>query len=145
MLCHSKLLKSFWGETMRTTFDLINLSLSAPLNGDVPEKAWTGKEESYKHMRVFGCRASVHIPKDKRSKLDDKAKHCIFVGYAHEEFGYRLWDPIDKKIIQSRDVFFLEDQTIEDFDKSKKFEVSNEIFVDPISPPVVHSDGGGDE
>lgn len=53
---------------------------------------------SYDHLRVFGCRAFVHIPKDERSKLDDKSKQCIFLGYAHSEFGYRLWDPIDKKI-----------------------------------------------
>ena len=46
---------------------------------------------------------------------------------------------------KSRDVIFLEDQTIEDFDKSKKFKVSNEVFVDPISPPAVYGDGGGDE
>ena len=130
---------------MRTTVDVINLSPSAPLNGDVPEKVWKGKEVSYKHLKVFGCRASVHIPKEERSKLDDKSKQCIFVGYAHEEFGYRLWDPIDKKIIRSRDVIFLEDQTIEDFDKSKKFKVSNEVFVDPISPPAVHDDEGRDE
>jgi len=42
-------------------------------------------------------------------------------------------------------VIFLEDQTIEDFDKSKKFEVSNKLFVDPISPPAVHGDGEEDE
>ncbi|PKI51231.1 hypothetical protein CRG98_028379 [Punica granatum] len=30
------------------------------------------KEVSYKYLRVFGCRASVHIPRDKRSKLDAK-------------------------------------------------------------------------
>ena len=130
---------------MRTAVDLINLSSSAPLNGDVSEKVWTGKEVSYKHLKVFGCWSSVQILKDERSKLDDKAKHCIFVGYAHEEFGYSLWGPIEKKIIRSRDVIFLEDQTIEDFDKSKKFKVSNEVFFDPISPPAVNGDGGGDE
>jgi len=26
-----------------------------------------------------------------------------------------------------------------------KFEISNEVFVDHISPPAVHGDGGGDE
>ena len=44
LLSHSKLLRSFWGEAMRTAVDLINLSPSVPLNGDVPEKAWTGKK-----------------------------------------------------------------------------------------------------
>jgi len=46
MLRHSKLSKSFWGEAMRTTVDLINLSPSALLNGDIPEKVWRGKEVS---------------------------------------------------------------------------------------------------
>ena len=39
-----------------------------------------------------------------RLKLDVKAKPCIFLGYGYEEFGYRLWDPLSKKIVRSRDV-----------------------------------------
>lgn len=30
----------------------------------------------------------VHIPRDKRSKLDKKTKECIFLGYYEDEFGY---------------------------------------------------------
>ena len=101
MLSHAKLPKSFWGEAMRTAVDLINLSPSVPLNGDVPEKVWRGKDVSYSHLRVFRCRAFVHIPRDERSKLDGKSKQCIFMGYSHEDFGYRLWDPASKKIIRS--------------------------------------------
>ena len=59
---------------MRTSIDLINLSPSVPLKGDVPKRVWTGKDVSYDHLRVFDYRAFVHIPKDKRSKLDIKAK-----------------------------------------------------------------------
>ena len=92
MFYDAKLPKSFWAEAMRTTVDLINFSPSAPLDGDVPKRVWIGKNVSYKHLRVFGCRVYVHIPKDKRSKLDDKAKECIFLGYGHEEFGNRLWN-----------------------------------------------------
>ena len=62
---------------MRTAVDLINLSPSAPLGGDVPERVWIGKDVSYKHFGVFGCREYIHILKDERSKLDDKAKKCI--------------------------------------------------------------------
>ncbi|PKI73644.1 hypothetical protein CRG98_005885 [Punica granatum] len=49
-----KLSKSFWGETMRTAVDLINLTSSVALDGDVPQQVWTGKKVSYKHLRVFG-------------------------------------------------------------------------------------------
>ena len=64
----------------------------------------------------------VNIPKDERFKLDDKAKHCIFLGYGYEEFGHRLWNPVDKKLVRSRVVMFLEDQTATDFEKGLQLE-----------------------
>ena len=42
---------------------------------------------------------------------------CIFIGYGDEEFGYRLWDLKEKKVIRSRDVVFHESQTIKDIEK----------------------------
>ena len=38
MLSHSNFPKSFWGEAMMISVYLINLSLSTPLDGDVPER-----------------------------------------------------------------------------------------------------------
>lgn len=35
------------------------------------------------------------------------------MGYAHKEFGCKLWDPENKKIIRSRDVTFLDDQIVD--------------------------------
>ena len=98
------------------------------------------EEVSYDNLRVFSCRAFVHIPKDERFKLDPKANQCIFLGYGHEEFGYRLYDPVDKKVVRSRDVVFLEDHTIEDIDKLESAESSTDDLVDldPLDPPIVH-------
>ncbi|CAL1407753.1 unnamed protein product [Linum trigynum] len=120
--------------------DLINLSPSVPLEGDVPQRVWTGKEVSYEHLRVFGCKAYVHVPKDEREKLDEKAKPCIFMGYGREEFGYRLWDPIARKIIRSRDVIFLEDETSEDVERveKKKNTAAGPVNLEPISPSQMH-------
>ena len=87
-------------------------------------------------MRVFGCRAFVHIPKDERSKLDVKAKSSIFLGYGHEEFGYRVWDPMSRKIVRSRDIVFLKDQLVDDDDKVEKVSSFTKI---PIRiDPIVH-------
>ena len=140
MLSHAKLPKSFWGEAMRTAVDLINLSPSVPLEGDVPQRVWTGKEVSYGHLRVFGCKAYVHVPRDERAKLDDKAKPCIFMGYGREEFGYRLWDPIARKIVRSRDVIFLEEETSEDVERGEKEKIpaASPINLEPISPSKTH-------
>ncbi|GKC23794.1 putative RNA-directed DNA polymerase [Tanacetum coccineum] len=62
---------------------------------------WSGKDVSYHHLRVFRCKASVHIPKDEKSKLDMKNKPCVFRGYGQDELGYRLYDPVQKKLVRS--------------------------------------------
>ncbi|KAJ9547629.1 hypothetical protein OSB04_020172 [Centaurea solstitialis] len=43
----------------------------------------------------------VYIPKDERSKLDVKTKPCVFLGYGQDEFGYRFYYPVQKKLVQS--------------------------------------------
>ena len=77
---------------------------------------------SYKHLKVFGCKAFVHVPRDERSKLDSKTKQCIYLSSPSDEFGSRLWDPIKKKIVRSRDVVFIEDETIRDIGKPERSE-----------------------
>lgn len=57
---------------------------------------------------MFGCEAFSRIPKEKRTKLDPKSLKCIFVGYGEEQFSFRLWDPVHRKIVRSRDVIFHE-------------------------------------
>lgn len=59
-------------------------------------------------MRVFGCKAFVHVSKDERSKLDTKTQQCIFIGYDLDNFGYRIYDPVEKKLVRSCDVVFIE-------------------------------------
>ena len=41
------------------------------------------------------------------------------MGYSEDEFGYRLWDLVDKKVVRNQDVVFLEDKTIADWKKQK--------------------------
>ena len=125
MLSHAKLSKSYWAKAMYTMVYLINISPSVPLKGDVSHRVWTGKDVSYHHLRVFGCLVYMHVPKDQRSKLNNKSKACIFTGYSEDEFGYRLWDLDDKKVVRSRDVVFLEEKTI-DVWKRQKSESTNQ-------------------
>ena len=63
---------------------------------------------------MFGCVAYAHVPKEQRKKLDDKGVKCIFTGYSSKSKAYRLYDPINKKIIISRDVEFLENHSWDD-------------------------------
>ncbi|GKV14795.1 hypothetical protein SLEP1_g25613 [Rubroshorea leprosula] len=133
MLRMATLPKPFWGEAVNTTVYLINRSPSVPLNFEILEKAWTGKDVGYSHLRVFGCKAFMHVLKEQRSKLDDKAIPCIFVGYGDEEFGYRLWDPEKKKTVRSRDVVFHEHEKINDLKEDKATRSSGE-GVEDLTP-----------
>ncbi|KAJ0797294.1 putative RNA-directed DNA polymerase [Helianthus annuus] len=97
---------------------------------------WSGKDVSYDDLRVFGCKAFVHIPKDERTKLDVKTKPCIFVGYGGDEFGHRFYDPISKKLIRSFDADFIEDQSLKDIEKTKIVpQHTNDLTdLDPVPP-----------
>jgi len=120
MLSEAELPKHFWGEALYIVVHVINLSLAVALNGEVPDKIWFVKNVRYVHLPVFGCKAYEHVPKDERSKLDMKTRQFIFVGYGQDEFGYKFFDPVEKKAVRSRDVKCMEDQTIEDIDKIEK-------------------------
>ena len=105
---------------------LINRSPSVPLDFDIPERVWIGKDVSYSHLKVFGCKAFVHVSKEQRSKLGSKSTPCIFVRYGDAEFGYKLWDPKEKKMIKSRDVVFHENENLSDFEKTEKLKATVE-------------------
>ncbi|RDY02478.1 hypothetical protein CR513_14057, partial [Mucuna pruriens] len=111
MFFEAKLPKHFWGETLYTVVHVINLSPVVDLNTEVPNKILFGKD----------VKAFVHVPKDKKSKLDIKTRQCTFI---------RLYDPDKKKLVKIRDVQFMEDQTIEDIDKVKKTtpQTDNSLF-----------------
>ncbi|RDX69178.1 hypothetical protein CR513_51740, partial [Mucuna pruriens] len=117
MFSKIRLPKHFWGETLYTAVHVINISLVVALNIKVSNKIWFDKDVKYNHLKVFNCKAFVDVPKDERFKLDMKTRQGIFIGYGHDEYGYRLYDLVEKKLVRNCDVQFMEDQTIEDIDK----------------------------
>ena len=76
----------------------------------VPEKAWSGKSCDVSHLRIFGCVAYSHVPGKIRRKLDNRSEKCIFIGYSKHYKAYKLYNPITKKLIVSRDVEFKEEE-----------------------------------
>ena len=89
---------------------LKNQSSTKAVSGMTPYEAWMKEKPVVDHLQVFGCVAYAHIPRDKRRKLDPKAKKSIFVGYGKKSKGYRLFDPESGKIILSRNVVFNEEE-----------------------------------
>ena len=94
MLCHANLPHNFWAEALSTATYLRNRSPTKAETEMTPYEAWTGEKPRVDHLRIFGCQAFVHIPKDERKKLDSKSRKCILMGYGTTTKGYRLYDPL---------------------------------------------------
>jgi hypothetical protein len=69
------------------------------LDDKTPHEVWSGKKPSLQHLRVFGCDSYVHVPKENRSKMDNKSKKCTCIGYKDGVKGYKLWNLKTKKIV----------------------------------------------
>lgn len=108
MLKEKNLDKIFCEEEVYTTVYLLSRIPKKEVKGMTPKQVWSGVKQSVDHFRVFGCVSYAHIPKENRSKLDDKGLKCIFIGYRTENKAYRLYDPIAKNIVISRDLVFNE-------------------------------------
>ncbi|CAB0000865.1 unnamed protein product, partial [Nesidiocoris tenuis] len=106
MMNDAKLEKRFWAETASTAVYLLNRSPAKKIRGSTPEEKWTGKRVDLSHLKVFGCPAFCHIPKEKRRKLDVKSKEYMFVGYSETSKGYKLMDRKSHEIKIARDVIF---------------------------------------
>ena len=60
-------------------------------------------------MRIFGTPVYVHVPKEKRAKLEPFGKKGLFVGYSDCSKAYRVYIPRKRYIEVSRDVIFHEE------------------------------------
>ncbi|KAL0359426.1 UNVERIFIED_CONTAM: Retrovirus-related Pol polyprotein from transposon RE1 [Sesamum angustifolium] len=103
------LAKAFWAEAVYTAVYLLNRCPTKAVQNMTPIEAWSGKKPSAKHLRVFGSICYVHIPTEKRHKLEEKTEKGIFLGYNTQSKGYRIYNLKIKKLIISRDVEFDED------------------------------------
>ena len=72
----------------------------------------------------------VHIPKEKRTKLDPSEKKGIFVRYCEVSKAFKIYIPGYHHMKISRDVTFDEDTTLK---KSIKFELE-ETYEEAVAP-----------
>jgi hypothetical protein len=98
MLNEKNLPNYFWVEAVATTVYIMNRTPTMGVHGMTPEKKFTCKKPDVSHFKVFGYIAYVHVPNEKRSKLDPKVEKCIFIGYYSEQKGYKCFNPSTRKL-----------------------------------------------
>ena len=98
--------KKFWKEAVTCAVYLLNKFSLKKLYNMTSEQVWSLYKSKVGHLRILGSVAHVKVHEKKRTKLDDKGEKCILLGYAENSSSYKLYNPITKKVIFSRDVDF---------------------------------------
>jgi hypothetical protein len=106
MLNEKNLPNYFWAEAVATTVYIMNQTPTTIVHGMTFEEKFIGKKPDVSHLKVFSCIAYMHVPHEKRSKLDPKVEKCIFIGYSLEQKGYKCFNPSTRKLRVSRDIVF---------------------------------------
>ena len=67
-----------WAEASMTVVYVQNISPHKVLGNKTLEEMFTGENPEVIHLRIFGFPVYVHVPKEKRLKLDPSGKKGIF-------------------------------------------------------------------
>jgi hypothetical protein len=94
---------------------------------------FTGKKPEVIHLKIFGCPVFIHIPKEKRNKMEPSGKKGIFVGYCEVSKAFGIYIPGHHHIDISRDVTFDKDAAL---NKSRKCHLEEVYEEEPVIPRV---------
>ncbi|MCI05982.1 retrovirus-related pol polyprotein from transposon tnt 1-94, partial [Trifolium medium] len=122
--------KQFWPEAILWAVYVLNRSPTSSVQNMTPEEAWSGMKPSVHFFKIFGCLAHVHVKDVNRKKLDSRSKSCVLLGVSEESKAYKLYDPIDNRIIISRDAIFEESKG---WDWNKDGKVDAQVNDDEVS------------
>ena len=82
-----------WEEATRIAMYVHNRISHSALGFKTPKEIFTGKKPEVSHLKIFGCPVYIHVPKEKRTKLDPSGKKGIFVGYCEVSKAFRIYIP----------------------------------------------------
>lgn len=88
-----------------------NISPAVAVINMMPYEKWSGNKTNLEYLWGFGYCAFVHIPKKKRNLPNEMLKqNKLFTEYCQDRNGYCLIDPASYEVINTQDVYFLENQ-----------------------------------
>ena len=87
-----------WAYATSTLVYVQNINPHQVFKNKTLEEAFTGVKLDVSHLRIFGCSVYIHVPKEKRSKLEPSGKKETFVGYSETSKAYQIYIPIKRQI-----------------------------------------------
>ena len=94
------------GELLKVAANFKNRTSHKALTMETPFKMLYGEEADLSHLHVIGARTFVHIKGPR--KLDTAAWEAKVCSYSEESKSYRLWNPKTRRVVENRDVTFIE-------------------------------------
>ena len=80
-----------WAEATTKTVYVHNRLSHNYLGFQTLVEMYIGEKPELSHIKIFGCPVYVHIPKEKRTKLDPSGNKGIFVGYCEVSKAFRIY------------------------------------------------------
>ncbi|CAI7839809.1 unnamed protein product [Closterium sp. NIES-54] len=102
---------------------------------------WSGKKPLVDMLHVFGCMGLVHVPKEKRDKLQAAAVWAVHLGLARGSKGWLMWDPKSNTIFTTRDAKFMEGLMFKEWSERGRSKVTIPLGIevgtnDPLLIPI---------
>ena len=107
MLNEKHMRKPYWVEEANIVLYLVNRRTTFRVHDITRTRSTMERSQIYPMLLgIFGSIAYMHIPDEKRSKLDPTLQKCILMGYSLEQKCYKWFNPSTWKARVSRDVVF---------------------------------------
>jgi hypothetical protein len=74
------LAQELWAGAVDIARYLVNRSHSSTIVDSNQHELWFGKKPSLSNLKVFGCDPFVHVPKEKRNKLEKRQSSVFSLG-----------------------------------------------------------------
>ena len=103
---------------------MLNRSSTKGIKGKTPYEKWNGRKPNVSHLKVFESIVFVKTI-GRLSKLEDRSKCMVFMGYEVGSKAYKCLDSVTFRIHISRDVIFA---------KTKFYNFSEQSKMRIISP-----------
>ncbi|MBW0511138.1 hypothetical protein O181_050853 [Austropuccinia psidii MF-1] len=110
MLNASNLPSSFWSYAYPCATNIHNRLSNTRTAPMTPMEQLLGIQPDPAQIYPFGARAIVHVPSEKRDKLEERGRECVLLTLTKSGHGWIFYDPRAKHIFQSSSAIFVDYQ-----------------------------------
>ena len=80
-----------WAEAFSTIVYIQNQSPHKKMKDMTPKEPYIGVKLEVSHLRIFGFPFYIHVPKEKKKKLEPTGRRGTFVDYNESSKAYRIY------------------------------------------------------